>query len=404
MKSQLIIHFHHDDTISWFSTNQKGHLVNQAEHVSLDAIPLHFKHIIVLIPTTSLLLTNAIIPSKQQQKIVKAIPYALEEQLIDDIDTLHFAIGKKDNQTAQIPVAVIAKNTLQIYLDKLKQQGISPTSIMPDVLAVPLPEKSWGIMYYDNNVLIRTGLCRGFAIEQSLLDITLSMALEEQDISPQQLVVFSGQDSLATKELHTLGLSIVENQHQESIDNWLIETVAQAIPLNLLQGDFQTTKQVSGGWKKWRISLILLILWLVISASIQVIDYQKLQQQRHVLQTEMENIYRQTFPEAKRIVNPRVQMEQKLLALRGQKGNASNNAHFLTLLNPISNVLQQAEGLDIQRLDYQNGQFTIILNIASLQALEQLKQSLAAINFKMTIQSASSHDNKVESYIQIESN
>ena len=50
--------------------------------------------ITVLVPGTECLLSRVQIPGRNRQKLLRAVPFALEEQLSDEVENLHFAIGK----------------------------------------------------------------------------------------------------------------------------------------------------------------------------------------------------------------------------------------------------------------------------------------------------------------------
>src|ERR1700685_2217700 len=53
------------------------------------------RHVCVLVPGTDVLMMEPELPTKAGAKLAQMVPYALEEQLADDIDDLHFAIGRR---------------------------------------------------------------------------------------------------------------------------------------------------------------------------------------------------------------------------------------------------------------------------------------------------------------------
>ena len=53
------------------------------------------RRVCVLVPGTDVLLAEPEFPVKAGAKLQQVVPYALEEQLAEDIDDLHFAIGKR---------------------------------------------------------------------------------------------------------------------------------------------------------------------------------------------------------------------------------------------------------------------------------------------------------------------
>ena len=50
---------------------------------------------IALAPATQVLLAEPVLPPGSGVKLVRAVPFALEEQLTEDIDQLYFAVGRR---------------------------------------------------------------------------------------------------------------------------------------------------------------------------------------------------------------------------------------------------------------------------------------------------------------------
>jgi len=405
MRISRLICLHPDnEQISWATFNTKGQLVKSAVQVPLDSVTPQNNIPFILIPGTDVLLTQTDIPSKQQQRIIQAVPYALEEQLAEDVEDLHFALGKREPLSGNITVAVIARAKMDAYLQQLKAVGITTMVFIPDILAIPKPSDGWGILYLDDIVLIRTGLYAGFAIEPHCLGEALHSALlEHENNPPQQITVFSGAEPITTlTDLHALGIPITEETHPKGILAWFAQGLIETKPLNLLQGDYRPQDKMVKLLRPWRLTAILLLLWGGLLMAEQWIEYYRLSQQRQLLNAQIEKIYRGAFPKARKIVNPRVQMEQKLTALRAQQGSSAPNEKFLSTLTKISTHLARTPAFNLKRLDYRQGKFDIQLTVANLQALEHLKHRLTNLGFTVEIQSATSRNTKVESRLRIE--
>jgi len=68
----------------------------------------------------------------------------------------------------------------------------------------------------------------------------------------------------------------------------------------------------------------------------------------------------------------------------------------------IGQSLKETPGLEIQRINYNEGKIDLALSIGDLQSLDQLKQRLATQGkVTVNIESAASRDNKVEARLQI---
>jgi len=394
MRHTLLIHLQPDNQVNWATFDATGSVIDSATHVPLDTVPRQHRHPLVLIPGTDVLLTQTNISSKQQQKIIQAVPYALEDQLAEEVENLHFALGKRAQ--GNIPVAVIARRQMDAYIQQLSAVGITPAALIPDMLAVPKPAEGWGVLYLNNILLVRTDLHAGFAIELDCFDPALD--------APQQITVFSdtANRGRALSDLH--GIAVIEKRQKQGILAWLAQGLIENQPLNLLQGDYRPQDKIASLLRPWRLTAFLLLLWGGLDVGKQWIEYQQLSQQRQALNRQIEKVFRDTFPEARKIVNPRVQMEQRLKALAAQQGRRAQDNNFLSILNKISTPLSRTPGFNLKHIDYRQGRFDLQLEVANLQALENLKQGIRKKGLTVEIQSAVSRNGLVESRLRIGSN
>ncbi len=386
MRYSLLIHLHAEQHVSWSTFDATGKIINNATDVPLDTIPRDYSRLIVLIPGTDVVLTHANIPSKKRQHKIQAVPYVLEEQLTENIENLHFALGTWTSD--EISVAVIARVQMSAYIARLNAVGLTPTVIMPDILAVPKPVDGWGILYLNDIVLVRTGLHAGFAIESNCL----KTAFEHNP--PEKITVYNN-----APVVNDLGIPVTVKTHEQDIA-CLVQGVIENQPLNLLQGDYLPQNKIINLIRPWRLTALLLLLLAGVHVTKLGIEYEQLSQQRVALKIQIEKVYRKTFPKARKIVNPRVQMAQRLKLLRAQQRHGTNE-HFLSLLTHISTPIAQLD-VNIKRIHYSQKRLDIELEIGNLQSLENLKQRLSR-KVKVNIHSAISRNQLVESSLRIQS-
>ena len=55
------------------------------------------RKVVLLLKSNEVVLTTAVIPSKNRKQLLQAIPYALEDTLAEDIENLHFAVHQNSN-------------------------------------------------------------------------------------------------------------------------------------------------------------------------------------------------------------------------------------------------------------------------------------------------------------------
>lgn len=354
--------------------------------------------IILLAPSEEILLTHAEL-KLPRAKLRKALPYALEEQIAEDVETLHFAIGgQHDGKT---DVAVVRSQRMRDWLEVFSEHGVSPRAILPDVLALPWQENEWFIATDQERALVRTGQSSGFACHPDHLSALLEALVEAEDQPEPNSVHVWHCDGSAKPVLP----AATPNLQQHRCDSHILSLLAQGAQprqgLNLLQGDYSQQTELSRSLKPWRWAAALLGIWFVLGVVYLNVQKNQLNAQKVALNQQAETIYRNTFPDAKRVVNPRVQMEQKLRALRG--GSPTNHNQFLDLLASTGTVLNTEKDLVLERISYRGDQLTLKVTAKSLGQLDALQDTLKdKAGLKAELRDADSGPNKASGQIRIE--
>ena len=98
------------------ATRQRGTL-------SLAAAVWRSGPVLALAPSSQILLAEPELPPGGGAKLARAVPFALEEQLTEDVDLLTFAIGKR-RDSGTTPAAVVSRSVLQGWLSELRSAGL----------------------------------------------------------------------------------------------------------------------------------------------------------------------------------------------------------------------------------------------------------------------------------------
>jgi len=394
MRPTLFIHFHHLTSVDWTIFDSQQRLVQHVAETTLATIPIDKnQQVIVLLPNTEILLTQVTLPTTQRQRLQQAVPYALEEQLAEDIEQLHFALGQRDAQQ-RLAVAIIAQRHLDSYLNVLREFQLSPAVVLPEVFILPLISESWSVMSYGQRVLVRTAKQAGFAIEAENINTILPFLT-----MPSQIIVWGQLSESVREAFNSLNMPIIEKIRDES---FLISNNYRTVPINLLQGKYQPVSQTAHLWRPWRLTVALLLIFSCIEIGKLGLYYNQLEQQAQALNQQIEQIYRQTFPQAQKIVNPRVQMEQQLNELKGKAKNIQAG-NFLILLNQLSPVLSKVTSLNLKEISYQSGKLELSLEVADLATLESLKRYVKEAGMNAVISPSGGESKVVRAKLQVES-
>jgi len=323
--------------------------------------------LLLVAPGETITLHPILLPSRKRSTWARAVPYALEDALADDIETLHFALGAAPDE-GRLPVAVVAHADLRGWLETCSTAGLIPVAVVPEPLLLPWQPGDWSVLLEEQRAVVRTGRWDGFAADRETLDFLLQQALAEAgDAKPQRLRIWGG----SLPELTGADLSWqLEAGPAEPLP--LFATMAQPVVLNLLQGSYSRQAQWGRRLQPWRVAAVLAGLWLLVQGMTQVYDYQRLRRELVTLQTGMEQVYKDAVPGATRIVNPKAQLEARLRELTPSGGGGG----FLDLLYRGGQPLTGFTELTVRGLSYRDGQLDLALDGGSPAVLDRLRQQL----------------------------
>jgi general secretion pathway protein L len=354
---------------------------------------------VLLAPAESVLLAQVNIPARNRQRVIQALPFMLEDRLVQDVEQLHFAIGARGDDGA-LNVAVVERAHMDQWLERLRSAGVDPDVVIPETLTIPFEPDTWTLLVDGSVTLVRTGPQAGFAVDSDNAAALLAHALDEAgDTRPQRLIVYT--EGGAGDPDVTTGIDIETEQRVIDGDSLMLmgRHVNEAASIDLLQGDYNRREQFGRLYRPWLASAAALAVLLVLYTGMLIHDHAALSREGEGLQQAIEQTFREAFPDVARIVNPRVQMERGLESLRGGGGDAGG---FLDMLRATAPSLKEVDGIALQRLNYRDGRLDLALSIGNLQLLDRLKQSLGDNSgFEVEIQSATTAGDRVEARLQL---
>ena len=354
--------------------------------------------VVVLAAGADCLLTRVNIPGRSRQKLLRAVPYVLEEQLSEEVEKLHFAVGTS-MEAGEWPVVVIEKTYMESLLADFAEAGLDVQQVVPEILAIPFAGNEISVLVEHDIALVRTGSVAGYAADSDNLGMLLALQEVDEDEQLPALHLYVQQDSLQPNTDGFVGETRVEPYSGDPLNVFAQGLDASAI--NLLQGVYSRAGDWARLLRPWRATAALLVAVVLISNVVMGVEYYRLGRESDQLQVQIEAAFREALPQTKRIVNPRVQMQQQLDKLQLRAGAGGG---FLDLLGQSGVVLKDMRGVEISAASFRAGRLDVELTIASLQLLDQLKQALMQPGkLEVEIQSASTgKDQRVQSRLRIE--
>ena len=405
MSDTLLIHYNPDtpDQSVWSMVNASGELTTKLTRGSLEdaAEFTHNNKVIMLLNSNFIHLNHIQLPTKNKQKLLNAAPFALEDQLADEIENLHFVIAGTSDKTSTA-VACINKDTLDNILISCSQVNIKLDAILPDALCLTADAKQWAILFFNDSVYIQQNPLLALSIDIDYYKTVFNHTLDSNETTPEKIIVFQPQDEtceqLEGEKLNeTEIINIAYNDHPLVV---FCGHYKQAMPLNLLQNDYKPISNSSIHLKRWRLAAALAFIWMITHLTNVAFQSNKLEASNQGLRTEIIQIYKEAFPKSKKIVNARVQMEQKLNELRS--GGGENKAGFISILSDAHQAFSTNKDVTIQSISYRNNSMDITVTSNNLKSVEQINKKLNGVTLKSEIVSSTSENNIVKGNIRIQ--
>ena len=395
--------------IAYWVTLQDGRAVSGIKQSDLaTAIPeIGADNVVAYIPGIDILLTRARLPAGRKSQLRNALPFALEENLIDDVENLHCALGPQLADGHYV-AAVSKDDNIQYWHQLLVSTGLHLQALLPDTLLLPRSVESWSIACEQNTAYVRTADAEGFVCQTNVLPFLLQKQLDNcGDNLPHSIEIHACPEFDETGLSEAIRDKVQIAQHPELSSGNLIELLLQKSPgssnLNLLQGEFAPSSRLLQRIRPWYTSAALVGVLLLLGFTGSIIEYVSLKQQSGQLEQQILQTFQQAFPDVKRNVSAATVssiMKSRLTMLRGT--GQGDGPGFSEMLAKVAPVVAKAKGVNAQHLRFQSGQMEILLITPDLQTLEQLKNQISsAVPWEVELKSANSTEKKVEGRIVI---
>lgn len=360
------------DEVQWLLPGTAGQetVIGQCSLADV-AVHAQGRKVVVAVPGQDVLLSTVPWSTRNRQRVRQAVPYLLEEQLIGEVERQHFALGHWEGE--QLAVAVASRFQMDDWQRRLSLAGLTTACMLPDFMIIPAEQEAWSIFLDEHTCLVRRGMQSGFSVDPENAPFLLELALSETSTTPAAIHQLGNVEAPWLKALAE-ARNIPYHRREISLLEMWAQTYDERNALNLLQGEYSQQERLSRLLRPWLPAAVVLGGWVLLNTLATGIEYWQLSQQRDKLRQQISQVYLDTFPDARRVVNARVQMEQHLRELRDQQRAAGGPT--MSLLAALSEVMTGEGGYKLQQLRVESQQLEINLQVPSLTALEQFKQHL----------------------------
>ena len=390
MSERLLIRIHPDGQLTWLNQDASGRALSAANAGAPAPTTIaRARGIVVLVPAEAVVLFEADAVTQRRAQLVKAMPFALEDQLASPVEDLHFALAGRGSAD-RILVGVVARATLRGWIDALTQLGIRADAMVPESLALPVRDNATTLLIEPERALLRWGASRALACDTAALgqwlDIAAPPAADVHDF----------------RQAPRLALPLATTSYRERLADPLafLANHLDADPaLNLLQGEFAPAHRHMPVQKLWRRAAALSAAALLLALAYAGTDYMRLAREADRLATAQRDALRTSAPELADIAgDPRSLMQSSLARMRGDSAGSG----LLALLGRIGPVLAGTTRVQLRGLEYRNATLELGLLAPDVSALDLLREQLANLGgLKVEVTQANSGEKGVDGRLRV---
>ena len=354
--------------------------------------------VVVFVPAGETLAVHCSVPGRNAAQIRKAAPYAVEEFITDDIETMHVACGPLA-RGEPVRCLVAPRRRVRDWQGCLLAAGIAPGCMTADAMALPVAEAAVTVAYDGDAALVRTP-DQIASVDLVNLPSVLAALHDEIEARSEAPTLHEMHGALSDMDVRAAGFS--ESSHAEDIHDSLLGHLAAhfdaAERIDLLQGDFAVRRRVGAVWTRWRAVAAGLALWGVLGLILAVAQGVWASRQADGYRAAAVALYQEVYGVGRVAGNPASRMRRQL----GQA--PSETLGFHALLGNLGVALDEAGGrYELRSVTFsERSGFGAEVLIASLDALEALQSALAERGFELEMVSAEQQpDDRVRANLRL---
>lgn len=303
--------------------------------------------IILVLPGTAVTAHPLELAARSERQARAAAPYAIEDQIASELEEVHVALSPPGpDRTAY----VVSNDVMTSWCEALASQDLQAAAILPDYLAVPVPEPGEiAILGASGRTLIRDGdwgASLDPAMSGELLDAVIASRGEDRRLAPLD---GDGFDTLAV--------------------------CAANSPHTLLQGRYAPRQRV----ERADLSRLRRAGLLAAAAALALIAYNlaegvMLRSQAEQVAAETETVFLEAFPDVDRVVNPRAQLR----TMAAQTGESGPDFLILSAWLTQASEAEPAVSVEAIRYDQQTGELVANVGFRDYEALGRFRGVIEA--------------------------
>ena len=392
---------------TWLVVDARGAPLSppQSGPLALAAARVPGRRVCVLVGGADVLLAEPEVPVKAGAKLQQLVPYALEEHLAEDIEDLHFAVGKRSAESNRVPVAVVTRALLDEWLSIVRGGGIEPDAVYADSELLPQnPGQAVALLEADT-VSVRPPGGAPVTLPADALSEALEIARGGAEVSGtggRGLILYTG-----APEWHQHSAQVeaarpyFDGIRVQLLAGGPLALFAQQLPsadaINLLQGAYAPVSSRGVGFKAWRVAAILLAGLIGLHVAGKAAELQLLKRHERQVDASIRDTFRSSMHTEASASEARRLMERRVAGVRGA------GEGLLPALQALVQARNTAPGTNVQSLNFHGGALEMKLSAPDATSLDRLSQTLRSNGWQADLTGGNNTGSSYEGRIQMRS-
>lgn len=391
--------------LSWVAADSSGQLLSLPSTDSGGGLHTMStgRRVALLVPGADVSQFHVSLPAGNEARLLQLAPFALEDQVSQDVEELHFAIGQRDAATGMVPVATVERSQMQEWLARATELQLLPQAVFAESDLAPVLPGHVTMLVAEDQLLLRNDSTRPLLLPANDPALALEILLGRDDLSEVNLAVYSTPEEWqkhgpAVEALRSRLASFHVQLGTGGLLAQFAQGLAQTAPINLLQGPFRPQRAGGAAWMEWRWVAMLAGALLLLHGAGSLWQLRQLRQATAVADQDIAQMYGSVFPGQPPGEKPRRTMEKRLASLAGE---ANQQGELLHLLAAVAAAKQNVPVAQLQSAVFAPGSLKMRLTAPDASALEEFNKALRASGYKAETVSTSGRIGSYEGQIDL---
>jgi len=360
-----------DAPLAWRLLDGSGDVVAAGEGGLSDLAGERGREAVLVLPGYLVSAIEASLPARSERQALAAAPFAVEDELASDPDTLHFALlpARREGGAGVRTVLAVDRELLAGWTGEMAEAGLSLRAVLADFLCLPGEADQVFALGTADRLVIRHGDW-GTAIDGDIALAVAPAAIEARNCE--------GVPVLLAGEAHGVdGLEPAGDDAREPLA--VLAAGARRAGPGLLQGAFAVRRGTGGGEARSAIALLRWPAMLAAAATlafsaVNLVQGLMLEARAEAVREETRTLFRSAFPGTERVVNVRAQLREASQAGDGARPD------FLILSGYMAAGLEAVEAVSVEslRFDGESREISASILFDSYDALARFRAAVEA--------------------------